>query len=126
MSNDPLRDRLNQEVPPVETGAMPIVSNAMFAMKVREMRGVIEKYPSHSLSAHFTKAIAGLAADSEITIEKMDLEAIFENRLVEVEITIGEEGREVHKKKLGAHLPKIAAASPSASPKKPEAPGPSL
>jgi hypothetical protein len=85
---DSVINRMNappEEQTALENGQFIKVQRAdLFKLTCRELAAVIQKNPKHPKAAEYRRAIAQCPPDEELHIEKIDLQALLENKAIDV------------------------------------------
>lgn len=121
MSVESLRARLNESE---ESKSDPLVvkRDRLFELTVQELRDTCELNPDHPLASVKKKSVAGMPYNAKVVVDRVDIEAILENKEVNVSRTTETDTDgvkvTVERKVLGGPVSK--SVSP---PKKPD-PGP--
>lgn len=88
MSLKNLKERLadpNSGATPQIASPIRAERNAMFSLKVGELKQALEANPDHELAAVFRKAIVGFPDGYDITVHRADIQAFVDNKAVEVQ-----------------------------------------
>lgn len=100
-----------------------IVKAEMFKLKAFELQAVLDKNPDHPASKAYAKAVKQLGKNDEVVVEKIDLEAMLQNKEVLVSSEYAEtdvEGITVparyQNKRLGGDY-KVEETTPSKTPR---------
>lgn len=83
-----VRDRLarnkTQSSEVEEFGAIRIYTSETFSMKAGELAAVIESNPEHPVAQAYRRAASMLPAEQELAVERIDLEALLDDRIVHI------------------------------------------
>jgi hypothetical protein len=89
MSIDALRQRMNAKSnanAPAQVAPMVVLHNAKFSLTAGELREACKNCPdgNHPHVAVFRKAVAGLPDNQTVTVDRVDLEALLDDKDVEI------------------------------------------
>lgn len=84
---DDLRARLNAKVQPKQASAieLPVQKARMFNLTVGQLRATCEANKDHPLAADKIESVKGMADHEEVICERIDIEAILDNKDVFIE-----------------------------------------
>jgi hypothetical protein len=86
-----LRNRLNPNNPtPVNATEAPLAVHraAMFELTAGELRSACDENTSHPLADTFRKAVNGMPGPKLVTVERIDIQALLEDKLVETKTVL--------------------------------------
>lgn len=95
-----LLKNINERNDPNAPAAKPyVVENEMVELKVSELREICDAYPKHPTAVLLKNAVRNHLPGLKVTIEKVQLDAVTQNREVTLETSF-ENGVEVERKTL--------------------------